>query len=215
VHSPDANVQAKGTLALNDTGQSNLAVQADTPSLEAVARLFGQKGVGHRQSGRDDHRQQTRSSCRRQAHGQRSRVQGQSALQLASDFKVQARDLAFAHAQVSRRYEGNVRFVGGQNINELTAKTEYCDKTLAFDIAAKQPQRSLSAGGSLMINPDQQQVSLTRLALQTQNIEWQTAPRLAPRFATATEGIRSEVSDSSAAARKSRWAARSGARKAR
>src|SRR5207248_1336386 len=32
----DLNVQASGTVALNDTGQSNLKVHADTPSLEQI-----------------------------------------------------------------------------------------------------------------------------------------------------------------------------------
>ena len=44
----DVNVQASGTLALNDTGQSNLKVHADTPSLEEIGKLFDQplRGIG-------------------------------------------------------------------------------------------------------------------------------------------------------------------------
>ena len=189
VHGPDANVQAKGTLALNDTGQSNLAVQADTPSLEAVARLFGQKasGIARADATISGNRRDLRAAGTLTANDLEFR--GQSALQLASDFKIQARDLAFEHAQVSADTKATFAFVGGQNINEVTAKTEYCDKTLEFDVAAKQPQRALSAGGSLTINPDQQQVSLTRLALQTQNIEWQTAPEARAEIRYGNGGV--------------------------
>ncbi len=66
--------------------------------------------------------------------------------------------------------------VSGQNINQLTAKTEYHDRNVGFDFTAKQPQRSLSADGSLALNPDQNKVSLHRLAFQTENMAWQTAP---------------------------------------
>jgi len=176
VKSPDGNVQAKGTLALNDTGQSNLAVQADTPSLESVARLIGQKasGIAKVDATISGNKHDLRAAGT--LAGNDLEFRGQSALQLASDFKLQAQDLAFDHAQVSADTKATFAVVGGQNINELTAKTEYCDNTLVFDVAAKQPQRSLTAGGSLAINPDDDRVSLTRLALQTQNVQWQTAP---------------------------------------
>src|SRR6185436_18759058 len=42
----DVNLQASGTLALNDTGQSNLKVHADTPSLEQVGKLVNQPLAG-------------------------------------------------------------------------------------------------------------------------------------------------------------------------
>ena len=38
--------QASGTLALNDNGQSNLKVHADTPSLETIGKLVKQPLVG-------------------------------------------------------------------------------------------------------------------------------------------------------------------------
>ena len=42
----DVNVQASGTLALNETGQSNLKVHADTPSLEQIGKLVNQPLAG-------------------------------------------------------------------------------------------------------------------------------------------------------------------------
>ena len=42
----DVNLHASGTLALNDTGQSNLKVHADTPSLEQVGKLVNQPLAG-------------------------------------------------------------------------------------------------------------------------------------------------------------------------
>ena len=42
----DVNVQASGTLALNETGQSNLKVHADSPSLEEIGKLVDQPITG-------------------------------------------------------------------------------------------------------------------------------------------------------------------------
>ena len=42
----DLNVQASGTLALNETGQSNLKVHADSPSLEEIGKLVDQPLTG-------------------------------------------------------------------------------------------------------------------------------------------------------------------------
>ena len=53
----DVNVQASGTLALNDTGQSNLKVHADSPSLEQIGKLIDQPLAGIAQNRRDRHRQ--------------------------------------------------------------------------------------------------------------------------------------------------------------
>ena len=45
----DLNVQASGTLALNETGQSNLKVHADSPSLEEIGKLLDRPltGIGN------------------------------------------------------------------------------------------------------------------------------------------------------------------------
>jgi len=65
--------------------------------------------------------------------------------------------------------------IGGQDINELDAKTTYHQKQLDFDATAKQPERSLGATGSLLLHPDHQEVHLQRVGLQTQGQTWQLA----------------------------------------
>ena len=39
---PDLNVSGQGTIALNDTGASNLTLHADTPSLDRIGEIIGQ-----------------------------------------------------------------------------------------------------------------------------------------------------------------------------
>ena len=172
----DLNVQASGALALNTTGQSNLKVHADTPNLEAVLKLVGQSATGIAMvdatvtGNRSDLRATGTLSADNIAY------RNASALQMSSDFTVSVPDLEFVRAKVSATTNGTFVAIAGQNINELTAKTEYADKQVVFDATAKQPKRVLNAAGSLVLDPEEDELRLNRLSLETQNVEWQTPP---------------------------------------
>ena len=90
----DVNVQASGTLALNDTGQSNLTIHADTPSLEEIGKLFDQPISRHRRrsTGRSP---ATGASCRRPGHvdGNGVKYGENGALTMSSDFTARVPDL--------------------------------------------------------------------------------------------------------------------------
>jgi translocation and assembly module TamB len=66
--------------------------------------------------------------------------------------------------------------VAGQNINQLDATTGYNSKQVTFDATARQPQRSVTAAGSILMHPDHQEVHLQRLLLDTRGQQWQLAP---------------------------------------
>jgi autotransporter translocation and assembly factor TamB len=174
VNGPDLTLQASGALALNDTGQSSLVVHASTPSLENVTRLVSQQAKGTAAV------DATITGNRRDLHADGKltanefEFRGQGALQLASDFTAKVPDFDFARADVSATTNATFAKVGGQDINQLSAKTEYRDQNVAFEVTATQPRQSLSAGGSLALHPDQDQVTLNRLAFQTENVSWQT-----------------------------------------
>ena len=78
--------------------------------------------------------------------------------------------------------ETNATFVDipGLQINELTAKTDYRDKSVDFNLTAKQPQRSLTSGGSLILHPDHNEVHLTSLDFQTEGMRWQVGEGHSP-----------------------------------
>ena len=102
----DLNVQASGALALNDTGQSNLKVHADTPDLEAVLKLVGQSAAGIAMvdatitGNRSDLRATGTLSADNVAY------RNASALEMSSDFTVTVPNLAFADAEVSATTNG-------------------------------------------------------------------------------------------------------------
>jgi len=172
----DVNVQASGTLALNETGQSNLKVHADTPSLEQVGKLVNQPlaGIAKIDATITGNKQQLQATGNLTGNGVKYGDNG--ALTMSSDFTAKVPELTVADADVTANTHATFVTVSGQNINELDAKTTYHQKALAFDATAKEPQRSLAANGSLLIHPDHHEIHLKSLGLTSQGVQWQTAP---------------------------------------
>ena len=108
---PDLGVQANGTIALNTSGQSNLAVRADTSSLEALTRLVNQKakGIATIEATITGNRSDLRAAGR--LTGNDLEFGGQSALQLASDFTARVPDLGL---RARRRVVDDERDVCGR-----------------------------------------------------------------------------------------------------
>src|SRR5437762_8136732 len=90
----------------------------------------------------------------------------------STDFTAKIPDLNAQDATVNANTHATFVTLGGQNINDLQAKTDYHQKEVDFDATAKQPQRSLAIGGGLLLHPDHEEVHLRQLSLQSQNVSW-------------------------------------------
>ena len=172
----DVNVQASGTLALNDSGQSNLKIHADSPSLEEIGKLVDQPitGIGKIDATVTGSQRELKATGTLVGDGVKYGDNG--ALTVSSTFTATVPELTVADANVVADTHATFASIAGQEINELDAKTTYQQKQLDFDATAKQPQRSLGAAGSLLLHPDHQEVHLQRLGLQTAGQTWQLAP---------------------------------------
>jgi autotransporter translocation and assembly factor TamB len=171
----DLNVKASGTVALNDTAQSNLKIHADSPDLETIGKLVDVPigGIGSIDATVTGNRRELKAAGNLVGDGLKYGNNG--ALTVSSSFNGTAPDLDIAEATVVADTHATFVSVAGQDINELDAKTTYKRKQLDFDATAKQPQRSLGAAGSLLLHPDHQEVHLQRLGLQAQGQTWQLA----------------------------------------
>src|SRR6185295_16297748 len=98
------------------------------------------------------------------------------ALTAASDFTATIPNLEMENASVTATTHATFVSVAGQNINEIDAKTTYQQKQVEFDATAKQPQRSLTAAGSVVLHPEHQEIHLRNLDLTSQGVRWQTPP---------------------------------------
>ncbi|HMF96573.1 MAG TPA: hypothetical protein VKE96_19870, partial [Vicinamibacterales bacterium] len=172
----DVNVKANGTLALNETGQSNLTLHADSPSLATIGTLIDQPlaGVGRIDAAVTGNKRELQAKGNLTADGLEYGENG--ALTISSDYTATIRDLDAANARVAADTRATFVTLGGQNINELTAKTTYEEKQVEFLVTAKQPQRSLDVGGAVLLHPDHQEVHLKQLGLTTAGQTWQLEP---------------------------------------
>jgi autotransporter translocation and assembly factor TamB len=171
----DVNVQGSGTLALNDTGQSNLTLHADSPSLAEIGKLVDQPitGIGKIDVTVTGNKQQLQAIGTVVGDGVKYGDNG--ALSVSSDFTAKVPQLTIEDTDVTATTHATFVTVAGQNLNELDAKTTYKQKRVDFDATAKQPQRTLGAAGALVLHPDHQEVHLQQLGLQTQGQTWQLA----------------------------------------
>ncbi len=180
VHGQGLNARASGSLALNDTDQSNLQFRADTPDLEEIGRLLGRPLQGTlRVSGavtgnaRDLHAAGTLVADNLQygANG---------ALTLSTKYDVRIPDLQPASTRATAETEATFVSIAGQHVNTLAAKTTYADRQIGFDATARQPERMVAVNGRLLLHPDHQEVHLERFDFRSRGVEWQVPAGVAP-----------------------------------
>jgi translocation and assembly module TamB len=178
----DVNVKAEGTLALSDSGQSNLTFHADSPSLAEIGRLVDAPldGIAKIDGTLTGNRTELKATGTLSGSGVQYGENG--ALTVNGTYSAVIPELAFPRATVEADLAATFVTIGGQNINELTAKTTYADQRVAFDATARQPQRTLGAAGALTLHPDHQEVHLDRLNLETRGQQWQLAEGEGPRI---------------------------------
>ena len=172
----DLNAKASGTLTLEDTGESSLVFEADSQTLEELGKLVDVPVSGF-----------ARIEGTVTGNGAMLRVAGMltgggleygdtGALSLSATYSARVPDLDVTRAEINADTKATFVTVAGQEINELTAKTTYASQHVEFDATARQPQRSLSAVGSMVLHPDHREVHLQGIALDTQGLRWQMAP---------------------------------------
>jgi autotransporter translocation and assembly factor TamB len=190
---PLVSAQGKGTIALNDSGSSNFELHGQSDDLSAVGTLVDQPLSGNATV------DATITGNRRelQASGHLSGYDiaygDQHALTLSSDFTAKVPELRAADATVKADSRATFATIAGRELNELDATATYHQQQLDVDLAAKEPQRSLAAKGSLVLHPDHQEVHLERFDLQTAGMTWQLAPGSAPAVQYRPEHV--EVKD--------------------
>ncbi|MGE3955766.1 MAG: translocation/assembly module TamB domain-containing protein [Vicinamibacterales bacterium] len=170
----DLNVQARGTLAVGETGASQLTVHADSPRLGTIGQLFDVpvEGLARVDATVTGNRREFQIAGQLSADALEYGENG--ALSVDSTFTARVPELAFANAAVTAKTDATFVTIAGQNINEVSATTTYADNRVAFEVSAAQPERQLQAGGSVVLHPDHQEVHLTRLGLTAAGQQWNT-----------------------------------------
>src|SRR5262245_39171406 len=169
---PDANLSAHGTVALGDTGDSNLTFHADSPRLAEIGKLFDVSisGIASVDGTLTGNRTELKAAGNLTGDGITYEENG--ALTLTGSYTAKVPNLDFTQAAVAADSRATFVKVAGQEIDEVSGKTSYADKRLDFDVTAAQPMRSAKGAGSLLLHPDHQEVHLERLTLSAGNQQW-------------------------------------------
>ena len=176
----DLNVDGSGSIVLNEEGQSDFTLHADSPDLGTIGKLVNQPLTGIAKVDATISGNKRRLQAKGTVMGDGIKYGGNGALTASTEFTATIPDLNAAEAAVSADTHATFVTLGGQNINELQAKTDYRQPTVDFDVTARQPQRSLALAGSAALQPDHQEAHLRSLGLQSQGISWQLAPGAQP-----------------------------------
>jgi autotransporter translocation and assembly factor TamB len=192
VKGPDIEVTASGPIALDQTGRTNLTYHVAATNLENLGKLANQPGLaGSAVLDGTITGNAASLTIAGAVDGSNVAYEKNKALDLNSTYTVTVPNLEFARARVEADTNATFVEVGGMQLQTVTAKTTYVDKTLQFEAKlAEAPasaqgsgaaglsggQRELDASGSVVFHPDHQEFHLPSLALRTQGIEWKTAP---------------------------------------
>jgi autotransporter translocation and assembly factor TamB len=194
VKGPVVDLTASGPIALDENGQSNVTLHASMTDLTVIGKIVNQPISG--MATVDAKITGNASSLQAAGALNASNIAYQlnKALAVTSQFDATLPKLEAAHTRLHAQTTGTFVDVGGVHINALTADTTYADQTLAFQahaaqapsgadaqIAADEKQknngvRELDAAGSVIFQPDHQEIHLPSLAFRTQGVQWQTPP---------------------------------------
>ena len=173
---PDLNANGSGTIALNDTGASNLQTHLESASLERLGEILGHplKGAAIVDATITGNARELKAEGTLQ--GSNIGYADSEALSLTSAFTVTVPELTAASASVQAKSTATFLEVGGQRIRELTADTTYAGSTLQFNAIAREGLRELEGTGTAVFHPDHREVHLGSMTLRAEQIEWRTAP---------------------------------------
>ena len=172
----DVNLDAKGTIALSETGTSNLTVHAESASIDRFGELIGEplKGSAIVDATVTGNARELKADGTLEGsnigHGE------SEALSLNSTFTVAMPNLVAEDVRVQAKSVATFVEVRGQRLNEITADTTYSRSRLEFNAVAKQDARELAAVGDVVVHPDHHEIHVNDLALRTEQIEWRTEP---------------------------------------
>ncbi len=175
LYGSDVVAQGNGTIALNDTEQSGFWIHAEASHLEQVGTLVNSDkeltGIGTIDAIVTGNRKEL--AVNGTATGNGIRYGDYGALAASTTFQARIPELDAAQASVTADTKATFVDVPGFKINDLTAKTEYKDKNVTYDLVAKQPMRELATQGTVILHPDHNEVHLSQFKLTSQGMAWQ------------------------------------------
>jgi autotransporter translocation and assembly factor TamB len=178
----DVIATGHGTLSFNESDPSGFWIHAEASHLESINAAMNSEhaltGIGTFDAVVGGNKKEF--TVNGTATGNGIKYDEYGALAASTKFSAKIPNLDTHQMTVSA--DTNATFIDapGLQVNELTAKTDYRDQNVDFNVTAKQPQRSLTTAGSVVLHTDHNEVHLTSFDFETQGMRWQTGAGHSP-----------------------------------
>jgi autotransporter translocation and assembly factor TamB len=183
VTGPDVKASALGTLALGDTGASNLQYDLAVTNVEPLAKRFNQPLSGSAHVVGEATGPASNLTLAGTLGANRLRYSTNvDALTANSKYTVEVPHFDFVQARIQADTSATFVTIAGRHLPRVTAKTTYEKNALEFNTMVEEERRSLGLGGNVVFHPDHDELHLRALSLTVGQTQWSLA---AGREATA------------------------------
>jgi translocation and assembly module TamB len=177
VEGPAVSLDARGPIDLRtEGGSTNLEYRADLKNLETLAKLAKQSVSGS-----------AITEGRVTGNGSALAIQGNllasniksgdtSVLSAKTDYRVELPELTPSRAQVAVNGEATLLQVAGRELTQANVEATWQEQKVEFKTTVSDQRRTVSAAGNVVMHPDHSEVHLGNFAVQTEGVEWRTAP---------------------------------------
>ncbi|MBI3262962.1 MAG: translocation/assembly module TamB, partial [Acidobacteria bacterium] len=167
---------ASGTVALNETDQSDLQYSLDTQDVSVLASmvdlpLSGTVHASGRVAGNA-----TELVTSDQLKGTDVRYADYRAASLGSRYDVRVPELAADRLAVKADSHAGLAVIADHTIADIKAVTTYAENALGFDATIADSGREIQSKGSLTLHPDHRQVVLRSFSVASEDAHWSLAP---------------------------------------
>jgi autotransporter translocation and assembly factor TamB len=173
IKGPDVTASVAGTLALGDSGKSNLAYDVAVTNLEPLATRFGQPVAGSAHVVGEASGPAAAMTIAGKLGANRLRYgTNMDALTATSTYTVQVPNFDITQGRVDAETFATFVTIAGRNLPRVTAKTTYEHSQLQFETLVEEDRRSLGLGGNVVFHPDHDELHLRALDLTVGQTQW-------------------------------------------
>lgn len=170
---PDVKASAAGTLALGDTGASQLAYDVAVTNIEPLAKRFDRPLAGSAHVVGEASGPAANLTIVGKLGANRLRYgTNVDALAASSTYTVQLPNFDIEQGRIQADTAATFVTIAGRNLPRVTAKTVYEKNQLQFDTMVEEERRSLGLGGNVLFHPEHDELHLRALNLTVGKTQW-------------------------------------------
>ena len=170
---PDVKASAAGTLALGETGESNVAFDVAVTNVDPLAKRFNRPLAGSAHVVGEAKGPASNLTITGAIGANRLRYgTNLDALTLNSKYTVQLPNFDIEQARIQSDTGATFMTIAGHNLPRVTAKTVYEKHQLDFEAMLEEERRSLGLGGNVIFHPEHDEMHMRALNFTVGQTQW-------------------------------------------